>query len=292
VAKLTAIRVLAALGTPEAKKLLWDCLRVRDMDAAIAAHARRALSGREAELPAAERERLDATVNTVLNASQKDDRIRALHALGEGGYVEAIPAMRASFFGDISGDVREAAALALAKVGDVESVDAFVRMLRGRAENPSEAKIGAYALGILGDVRGIDELLRAYAEGWQPGILAEAMRQVGAAALEPIVSLLEARPEILERKAALGVVAALPEDDVVALLVQRLNAMCGSPDFCQRAGIYVKLAGGLPGAAKRVAGRVIELRPHILDKKKSSSEERALAKACAKFVDSPSAESA
>lgn len=285
VAKLTAIRVLAALRTPEAKKLLWQCMTLRDVDPALVAHARRALSGSDAELPAAERERMEASVNMVLNGSQKDDRMRALRALGDGGYVEAIPAMRASFLGDVSGEVREAAAFALARVGDVESVDVFVRMLKRRAVNPMEGKIGAQALGVLGDVRGIDELLRAYAEGWQPGIVAEAIRQIGAAALEPLVALVEAHPEILERKAALSVAAALPEEDVATLLISRLDAMCGSPDFCERAAACVRLAGALPNAAKRVVRRVVELRPAMLDKKKSSSEEKALARVCAKFVD-------
>src|SRR6185369_3578260 len=121
-------------------------------------------------------------IRLALDGSQKDDRIHALDSLGKYAATEAIPAMRTSFLRDISADVREAAAFALARVGDVESVETFVRMLRRRAEDPSAAKIGAYALGILGDVRGIDALLEAYADGWQPGIVAEAMREIGGAA--------------------------------------------------------------------------------------------------------------
>src|SRR6185437_15017137 len=104
--------------------------------------------------------------------------------------------LRASFAGDVSSSVREAAAYALAEVGDVESVDTFVAMLRNRANDHENANVGAYALGKLGDVRGIEALLEAWAEGWQPAIVADAVRQIGTAALEPLVTLVEKQPQL------------------------------------------------------------------------------------------------
>jgi hypothetical protein len=139
---------------------------------------------------------------------------------------------------------------------------------------------------MLGDVRGVDELLRAYADGWQPGILAEAMRRVGPAALDPLVSLIESRPEIADRKAALGVVGAIPAEDVERVLVQRLDALSGSPTFCSLANLYVTIAAAHPGVVKNVVRRVTELRPSMLDRKTSTVEEKGLARKCAKFVDS------
>ncbi|MBI4951180.1 MAG: HEAT repeat domain-containing protein [Myxococcales bacterium] len=284
VARLTALRVLAAVGSPEARELLKTAA-ASERDPALAAHARRALAGRGgAQLPEEEQEALDDLVSEAFDASHKEERSAALRRLADLGAIEAIPAMRASLLGDISGEVREAAAFALARVGDIESVDTFLRLLRSRAADPANAKVAAQALGLLGDVRGIEELLVAYAEGWQPGVVADALRQLGLAALDPLVTFIESRPEILERKAALGVIAAFPEGDLVGLLTARLDAIAAEPDFCTRAAICLAIAGAQPGAAVLVAKRVVELRPALLDRTQGSREERALAKRCAKYA--------
>ncbi|MBS2013324.1 MAG: HEAT repeat domain-containing protein [Deltaproteobacteria bacterium] len=288
VAKLTAIRVLQAIGSPEAKDLLAKCIERREVDAALAAHARRALrqiSGAPADA-ALEKEQGEL-VARVLNAPVKEDRMAALRALADRGMVEAIRVMRASFVGDVSSDVREAAAYALAKLGDVDSVDAFVRLLRLRSTDNARAKVGAYALGILGDARGIGELLEAYAEGWQPGILAESMRAVGAAALEPLVTLVEERPEIAERKAALSVLATIPADDVIDLLLSKIEALAStsSDQFCARAMLYLTLASAHDDAPRVLAKRIAELRPSMLDKKKATTEEKSLARKCGRYLE-------
>jgi HEAT repeat protein len=191
--------------------------------------------------------------------------------------------MRASLDRDVSAEVREAAAYALAWLGDVDSVDTFVQLLRQRASSNKDAKVGAHVLGILGDARGIDELLAAYAEGWQPGIVADAMRAIGPAVLEPLLALIEAHPEIAERKAALGVIGALPVEDVIEALAARLDAT-SSDDFCRRAGLYVTVAGAHPDGAAAIVEQIVRLRPGLLDKKTSTSEEKALARKCAKYI--------
>jgi len=211
-----------------------------------------------------------------------EERSKALGLLGSRALLDAIPAMRASFARDVSSAVRSAAAHALASVIDVESTGAFVRLLQQRDSRSAEAKTAAHALGKLGDVRGLDELLRAYAEGWQPGIVAEAVREFGPAALEPLVDLVESKPELAERKAALGVIATLPADDVAAVIMTRLEKAVGWVHFCERAGIYVTIANAHPGLAARVASRILELRPVLLDKKACSTQEKALARKCAK----------
>lgn len=291
VATLTAIKVLQTTGSPEARTALRDWLRsfsvLHRPDPVLAAHAHRALRGLDGgPEPADRRKRMDQLVDAALNTPTKEEREKALKQLAEDAYVEAIPAMRLSFAGDISGDVREQAAYALARVGDIDSVERFVRMLRSRAADPGQAKVAGYALGMLGDLRGVHELLAAWAEGWQPGIVAEAVRQVGSAALEPLVSLLEANPALAERKAALGVVGVLPAEDVGELLIARLDAAAGTPAFTERAGLYMTLAGAAsdPAAAKRVAQRVIELAPQIQDKKSATREEKALARRCEKHL--------
>ena len=160
VATLTAIKVLQTTGSPEARTALRDWLRsfsvLHRPDPVLAAHAHRALRGLDGgPEPADRRKRMDQLVDAALNTPTKEEREKALKQLAEDAYVEAIPAMRLSFAGDISGDVREQAAYALARVGDIDSVERLVRMLRSRAADPGQAKVAGYALGMLGDLRGV-----------------------------------------------------------------------------------------------------------------------------------------
>lgn len=285
VASLTAIGVLEAVGTPEAKRALDEVVRTH-ADGGIRAHAARALralAGEDAwHGPLAEE--FARHRDALLSGSTKDDRIAACRALVALGHVEAIPFLRASFAGDVSGEVREQAAYALAQIGDVESVDTFVRMLRERGQHQAQAKVGAYSLGYLGDVRGVDELLAAYAEGWQPGIVADAIRQIGTAALGPLVGLLERRPEILERKAALGVIAALPAEDVREHVLGRLGELDVTRGFAALAAVLVAVAGEHESIAKEVVAKVVALQPELMGKKGKSAEEKALARRCAKYL--------
>ena len=286
VAKLTAIAVLAEVGTAEAGKVLDAVGRGKGVDQALAAHARRALERGSAHAGANGRDpEVESLVAAALHGGQKEQRIQALRTLGETAAVAAIPAMRASLTRDVSSEVREAAAYALAELGDVDSVDTFVQMLRQRANNNNkDAKVGAHVLGVLGDARGVDELLAAYAEGWSPGIVADALRAIGPAVLEPLLARIVAQPEIAERKAALGVIGALPVEDVTAALAARLD-VTPAADFCRRAGIYVTIAGAHPTCAPVIVKQIIRLRPSLLDKKTSTSEEKLLARKCAKYVD-------
>ena len=281
-ARLTAIRVLAAAGTREAAGVLAAAARRREADPALAAHAERALAG--GVEPEARTKTRDHLSYGVLNASVVEGRVSALRALADGAFVEAIPIVRASFAGDLSGEVRKEAAYALARLGDVESVETMVEMLRERGRAPEEAKVAARALGMLGDVRGLDELLRAWAEGWHPAIVGEAIREVGAAALEPMVRMLEEMPRLAERKAALGVIAALPAADVAGVLVARLEGGAGGDDFCKRAGFYLSIAASQPEAAALIVRRIVELQPALLDRSRSSSDEKSLARKCAKYL--------
>jgi hypothetical protein len=290
VATLTAIRVLQAAGTAAARAelrgLLGGIFHRAHSDIALTEHARRALRvlDRTGE-PPERRKRMDELAAEALNAASKDDRVAALRQLAGEAHVEAIPAMRTSFAGDISGDVREEAAYALARIGDIDSVERFVRMLRARETQPAQAKVAARALGELGDLRGVHELLAAWAEGWHPAIVAEALRQVGSAVLEPLVTLLEANPALAQRKAALGVVSVLPVEDVEQFLLARLDAAAGTAAFVERAELYVTLAAAAsdPAAMSGLALRVLELAPQVRDKK-ATREEKALARRCDKLL--------
>jgi HEAT repeat protein len=281
VAKLTAIRVLGTIGSEEARAILSSYAKTQKVDPAIAAHAERALGGGQHLEP--RRRELQRLSSEALNASVREDRMKALSLLARGGLVEATPILRASFFGDVSADVRARAGEALAELGDVESVDTFLRMLRNRGADDDGAKTAARALGVLGDVRGIDELLRAWAEGWHPAIVADALKAIGPAALEPIVALLESRPELADRKAVQTVIAGLPKEEVNELFSSRLAGLADA-EFCARASLYLTIASGNEETVKAWVRRLVELRPSLLDPKKAAGEEKALAKKCAKHL--------
>ena len=81
----------------------------------------------------------------------------------------------------------------------------------------------ADALGRLGDVRGLRELLAAWREGYKPAVVAEALRAMGPAAVEPLIDLVEAEPALADRKASSrSVLEQLPDQELAAALVARL----------------------------------------------------------------------
>ncbi|WP_437732790.1 HEAT repeat domain-containing protein [Sorangium sp. So ce1335] len=275
VARLTAVRVLQAValhGDGAARADAAAMLgRVAEhaKDAGLRALARDALDvleGAQAAGPgggaavrarrAAQSERVQELAKALGAAPTKEERIEALKALAELGDLAALPALRRAFYADAARGVREEAAYALAQLGDVEMVETFVRRLASRGEDEREAKIAAYALGYLGDVRGLGELLSAYAEGYKPGIVADAIRAFGPVALGPLVDLIEARPEIAKRAAALDALKKMEDAAVAACLRERVEARRGDADFADKAQLYLKLADVHPHSKREVAAAV------------------------------------
>lgn len=286
VAKITAIRVLQAVATPEATtsqgasmtrephaaealELLRNLavsepdigLRARAADARDAVEIRSGLAEVVRARRAKDGRRIDELLQVLLSAPHKDTRSAAIDQLTTLGAVGAIPVLRQAFLCDAARNVREEAALALGLLGDVEMADRFVDMLRRRGTNDADAKLGAYALGNLGDVRGLHELLAAYAEGYKPKIVADAIRALGPVALEPLITLTEAQPEIAQRKAALGVLEELPERDLAAALVARVQARAGDPRFLEIATLHLKLAGVNLDCRRIVAEAILAILP-------------------------------
>ncbi|WP_437688217.1 HEAT repeat domain-containing protein [Sorangium sp. So ce176] len=275
VAKLTAVRVLQAValhgGAASAdaaamlgrvaehakdaglRALARDALDVLDvLDARAAGPGGAAVRARRA----GRMERVQELAKALGAAPNKEERGEALKALAELGDLSALPALRRAFYADAARGVREEAAYALAQLGDVEMVETFVRMLASRGEDEREAKIAAYALGYLGDVRGLSELLSAYAEGYKPGIVADAIRAFGPVALAPLVELIEARPEIAKRAAALDALKKMDDTAVAGCLLERVEARRGDADFPERAQLYLKLADVHPHSRREVASAV------------------------------------
>ncbi|WP_437723118.1 HEAT repeat domain-containing protein [Sorangium sp. So ce861] len=267
VAKLTAVRVLQAVvqhGGPARDEAAAMLGRVAEhaKDAGLRALARDALDVADSAGPggaavrarrAARVERVQELAKALGAAPTKEERLDALKALAELGDLAALPALRRAFYADAARGVREEAAYALAQLGDVEMVETFARMLASRGEDDREAKIAAYALGYLGDVRGLSELLSAYAEGYKPGIVADAIRAFGPVALAPLVDLIEARPEIAKRAAALDALKKMDDTAVAGCLLERIEARRGDADFAEKAQLYLKLADVHPHSRREVA---------------------------------------
>jgi HEAT repeat protein len=150
-------------------------------------------------------------------------------------------------------------------------------MLAARGDNDRDAKNAAHALGHLGDVRGLSELLAAYAEGYEPRVVAQAIRALGPVALGPLIALIEAHPEIAERKAALSVLTELPDQDLAAALIERLEQKSQDPAFPDVASLYLKLAAVHPDCRRAVAKAILGLLP-------ASEEQRPLGKVAKKAL--------
>lgn len=271
-AAVTSLRVLEALGQGELlSKVAGSHHSVTVREMAKAARAR--LDGRPLE---ASHEIL-AVRAALFNASTKDTRARAAEDLADAGDVGAIPLLRMSFAGDISGDVRDASGRALGRLGDADSVETFCIALGQRDQDHERAKTAAYALGFLGDVRGLDALVTAYRAAWLPNVLAEALGAVGLAAVPALLEIIEAHPEILKRSTASEVFEAIPTDALRVALLDRIDALSTLPDFIDKASALVELARTRVPLDAVVGARILELRPDLLDKK-ATREARALAR--------------
>jgi hypothetical protein len=283
VAKITALRVLAAVGGLEAERILHEVktgekdIGLRGLAAdAIDAIERRTLGAEAvARRRAPTLQQVAETTAVLASASTKDTREAAVHRLVELGHLSAIPALRQAFLVDASQEVRREAALALALLGDTELCDALVGMLSRRHENDRDAKIAADALGRLGDVRGLHELLAAYAEGYKPPVIAEALRAMGPVAIDPLVDLLEAQPALADRQATRSVLEQIPDQDLSATLIARLAAKAGTTAYSEAAMLYLKLAAVHP-ASRRAVGQA------VLDGTRDPEADKALIKAARK----------
>ena len=275
-ATLTALRVLEALGEPGKPGLRLAA--ERHTDHTIRGLARVAM-GRLAGAQALDVKQAGEHRGALLNAASKDERARAAERLADMGDVDAIPLLRISFAGDVTLDVRDAAGRALGRLGDADSVDTFIQALHRRGDDPQTAVTAAMALGYLGDVRGIDALLDAYAAAWRPEIVSDALSAVGPAAIPLLVRFVEDRPQLLERRTARAIFETLPADALRDALVARLDELASASDevYVARAATLVDLAHGKADVLGPVGRHVTAARPH-LGAKGAGRDARALFK--------------
>lgn len=267
VARMTAIRVLEAVGDAESRALLQGLREEKDMPLRmLAAEALETIDARAkgrgfAPNPERTQKRVDAE-EVLANAGVREERMAAIHQLIRLADRASLPALRNAFFSDVSGEVNEHAAHALGHLLDVEMVDVFVRQIAERDQDEPAAKAAAYALGYLGDARGLDALLSAWAAGWKPAIVGGALRAMGTVALNQMVLLLESRPDLAGRKAALDVFKQAPPADVLDVLNARTSALRSAESFAETALIHLKVAGANSDAELPFAKALLDSMPN------------------------------
>ncbi|HZI11959.1 MAG TPA: HEAT repeat domain-containing protein [Myxococcus sp.] len=281
----TAIRALGQLGGQEARREL-DALTRKGHDAGLRLYAREVLEdvrAREAgvesvaTLQRVRKERIHPQAQRALTESTKEARQSAVDSLEALGLTAAWPVLRQVLYGDPSREVRRRAAEALAFMGDSEALDRFVTLVESRGTDDQEAKTAVYALGMLGDVRGAEALLAAFVDGWKPGVVSESLRAFGLAMLHPAVRLAEVRPEAVERQALRNLFEKFPADELTEVLLQRVEASREHPEFLERCGVYLKLAGeNTHGAGKKVAAALQAIPAVAGDKTLSRAVKKAL----------------
>ncbi|CAN5917082.1 hypothetical protein BH11MYX2_BH11MYX2_28370 [soil metagenome] len=274
-ASITALRVLEALGTDDARKTL-HMVASTHTDFTLRSMARNAM-GRLAGIATELDPTLLAMRTALFNASTKEERARSAERLADAGDVGAIPYLRTSFSGDISSEVRDAAGRALGRLGDSESVDTFCIALAQRDADHERAKTSAYALGSLGDVRGLAALVDAYRASWLTSTVAESLAAIGPAAIPMLLEVIELDPALLKRSTATTVFEDLRSEDLLPALVERVEALAASTEFVSRATALVDLVKNRAQLVSELGAKIMQLRPDLVEKS-ATREARALAR--------------
>jgi HEAT repeat protein len=270
----TAIRVLLAVGDDRSGAVL-ERWRDQEKDGTIRGALAEAIQelrasrrGADAvrQLRALQASRLDPLAKLALAHPSKDERLDAVDQLRRTGSAAARVPLRRVLLADPVRQVRRRAAMALAGLGDSEVLDQFALMIEWRGGSDEDARDAAYALGYLGDVRGVEPLLAAFVDSWKPTVISEALRALGLAVMRPVVALVEAHPQYLERKALISLFGALPAREIARYLCERASEAASHPDVAARCSAYLKLASATPFTAKEVAARVLEIPAAVTDK--------------------------
>jgi HEAT repeat protein len=278
-AKLSAIRVLAAVGTPEATRRLRDLRSRMDLDRSLVAHTQRLVAGPILPGPA-----LDSLVSQVLTAASKEDRAAAIAELAGSASIEAIPVIRAALR-DRTFQVRKAAAYALAALGDTESLDRFVAWMDG--DDHELAKVGAQAIGLLGDLRGAGAILGALARGFSPTTVRESLELLGPWVLGPLLDLVETTPDLAKRASVSSLVKTFPGESTAATLQAWMHGAAGdSAQLARRAVFALDVASARADVIELLSGWVSAQLATVghadaraLKKKLAALEKKRIAKA-------------
>jgi len=251
-AKLTAITIAGAAGSEVARARL-----ARLNDSSLEPQVRRALNG-----PLLSKDEVDGVTSLLLTGSSKDDRMAAVERLASHACLEAIGALRVGLR-DRTVAVRRASAYALASLGDIDTLDTFVTWLEG--EDHELAKVGAHAIGYLGDLRGAGAMLAALARGFSPSVVSEALKLLGPWVLGPLLDLMEINPELAKRTAVSSLVRTFPQDHSAATISAWIDAAGDDVGKLARRGkLALEAASGHGALVSELASWLHETYPAVL----------------------------
>ncbi|MBU8896668.1 HEAT repeat domain-containing protein [Corallococcus sp. M34] len=285
----TGLRVLGALGGPEARREL-EAVKEREADfylkqfAATTLQDLLARAAGDAEVARLKRQRRDAAADLsavtrmqpvepwalVRNPDYpfpgptENERQRAMHQLAEQNNPEVMPALRQAVRRASSLDTDTSMMLALLNDGTgcwrLLSRALFAVPTPGVAAHP-----GTYGVSVLGDIHCAALVADACLEGKPPDRLAEAWSMFNLAGLHVLMDLAEYRPEALERKSLRehmkpAVFMEQFKPEVIAReFLARLEPIQQESDFADRAAGLLWLAKRIPLAAKQIAEQVLRL---------------------------------
>jgi hypothetical protein len=288
-AQLTAIRVLATVGTAAAMAIVKrtasdkQALPLLRHRASLAAGQEK--RGWRAIVPFAGEAAASADdrIERLTAATDKETRISALVAFEDRPDDAAIPVVRQLWMSDPVQDVRTKAAITLGRLGDSESVEGLITALRNRAVAAKEAKGAIAALSYLADARAVPDMLHALIEKWAGALPAEALLRMGVPALDPILTLVTSRPELAQRESLQYFVHRISlSQQTPRLLSRRLNKVLDEPDGADKAAALLKLTADSQelreSLAQQILDRIAGAAPLKADKALRRAAQQALAK--------------
>jgi hypothetical protein len=286
---LTAIRVLQRVGNHAARDVLREAASAKGTNRLIRARAGAASATERrgwrsffrSDGSTPDPKAVEQAIDRLTTAKDKDARVSAVEELEQLWDEDSLPALRQAWRFDPAQDVRARAAIALGKLGDGESVEAFVTALRDRAHAPREAKAALTALGELGDVRAVPDILHALIESWAGPLPMETLHSVGIPALEPIIALTADRPELAQRKSLQEVVKYVAlSKQAERLLTRGLAAALDGSGQVERAASLLKLTAESVPLRESLARQILA---HMTTP--SSKGEKALVRAATQALE-------
>jgi hypothetical protein len=245
VSRFTAVQMLQRMTSAGAREVLKSEWTYFSKDPAMQNLVRKAVtSGSNEKVPEA--------ILDGLKAGNWETRNEALARVIDQGCLAALPQVRRLAATDPSNQVRYRAWYAQATLLDVDAVPLWISALKNRATDDDAGREALHALSHIGDNRAIAPLLDAFAEGYKPTLLADALRAFGPAIVPPLIDRLEAQPELVDRKVTVDIGAGVESSVVSEILAQRIAGLPAAA-FAACAVVYLKFFSKNPDLQKKVA---------------------------------------
>jgi HEAT repeat protein len=264
-AQLTAIQVLTAVGGDAALNLVESAVMSHRLTMAVRALAATAANGnaqrwgRETIVAGWDPKTPPNVMRDIESAADKETRLLAIGSLEGVGTPEAIASLRRAWTSDPVAEVRARAATMLGYLGDSDALEMLLSALRDRASAVAEAKGALAGLAHLGDVRAVTDILQALTENWAGPLPMEALQKTGIAALEPIMALAIARPDLASRKSLQSIVEHLSSSpQALRILLKRLDELLDAPGHAEKAHALLRLTADSEPLREALAARIVE----------------------------------